>query len=1415
MSMTDDVLAGLSPEERQQTKDWGGEFEKAWQPDKLHAFFAGIKTDRASVRRAVLEELVKVDLKLQWRAGGRPTLEGYLREYSELGPAQDLSPALLLEELRAREAAGLPIAVEELVARFPAQDEALRTLVAQMKRSGRASGAAMETLAPHESVPAPESAGAAGWSLGSQFGRYRIEKRLGEGAMGSVYLAHDGELDRKVALKIPKFGDGENAELVERFFREARAAAVLRHANICPVYDVGEIEETYYISMAYIAGRPLSDYISPEKLQGEREIAILVRKLALALEDAHSHKIVHRDLKPDNIMIDAKNEPVIMDFGLARQTNKQNETRVTQSGTMLGTPAYMSPEQVEGDLETIGAQSDVYSLGVILYELCTGTLPFTGSMASVLGQIMTKEPAKPSTIQNRLDERLGTICLKMMAKQPDHRFETMKAAANELTRFIKGEIPKPVEKIANLKPDDDAPVASPTKRPAQKTVSGEASPRKTVDPRIERLKAQKVEVESLLDQNQHARAVRLLEAMIKQTAPAAKKYVEWARKQLPRAKEDPERIRRESDSAVRTAKTLISRHEFLQAVEMLQQIPEHLRSEDVTKTLERAIELADEVEYLIKDIEEAEQKREFEGLLPSVERLLTLKPSNKLALRLQEELTSYGKGGKLRVGGSDKVYHMGGLAVEAWKIWGSVALLAVIFGGVYAYTVITVTSGERTLKIEIAEGYEDQVQVKVAGEEVSISGDGFGEIRVKPDNNVQFEVHPKGNASFEVVKNSVKVLNKSGQVLRISFVDEKPMARLGDAKDAPKVAVVEDKVKPTTTTTPAGPPLPLAANPLPPTDPPFKQLTPDAAAEAVDVAGTTATPLIPGSVQGAGWFEIPAEFRGACIFTQRKKGEGRTGFTDITAKRDGELYLACSWAYEGNRGGGWWEQRMTADQLEEKGWQEVGKMYLRVHTAYRIFKRSFKKNEKVEIRTNKYSFPYVIVPSDDPGPPGEPRRLPMDPAIPLQVIGKSPMPLTDIPTIGEIPAMLSGATAYHGTGAAAFGMVAQDQTVYLAASWREGGNSQGQWVQERWLKDRVLKEGWQEVGTITFGSKDPGDEHTLFSRAFKKGDVFYIRTRKRSGPIVISLEGAPKAVSTNIFESDEWEWTRPVKLGSAINTQADESDASISADGLTLAFESTRSGPAGGKADIWVSERRAVGDAWGAAKPLGPSINKTGRVGGPHLSADGLTMTFYSDTRPEGGGYADFWEIRRSSRGDAWGEPVNLGPNVNSGGRDYSPTVSADGLTFLLHSARAGGNGGSDLWMSRRMSADAEWDKAVNLRSAINTRASECDPALSRDGLTLLYITPRKEAGDSGKDWDIWMTTRPTVNAAFGRPVNLGPAVNSDGWEGAPSFSGDGRTVYFESSRGGWEVRFVFGDAGEEGGRCCFATGSSCGRAGE
>ena len=266
------------------------------------------------------------------------------------------------------------------------------------------------------------------------FGRYHLLRVLGEGAMGGVYLGQDTQLQRDVAIKIPKVDETDRGA-IQRFQREARAMATLRHANLCPVYDVGELEGVPYFTMAYIEGETLAKHLEAGKALPGREVALLILKLAQAVEEAHQRGIVHRDLKPSNIIIDHNKEPVIMDFGLARLS--EGTSSLTQSGLMIGTPAYMAPEQVRGELDRIGPASDIYSLGAIMYEMLTGRLAFEGSVTTVVKQTLSADPDRPSQIAPGVSPELDAICLKAMSKDPSKRYASGGSMATAVRKYLK------------------------------------------------------------------------------------------------------------------------------------------------------------------------------------------------------------------------------------------------------------------------------------------------------------------------------------------------------------------------------------------------------------------------------------------------------------------------------------------------------------------------------------------------------------------------------------------------------------------------------------------------------------------------------------------------------------------------------------------------------------------------------------------------------------------------------------------------------------------------------------------------------------------------------------------------------------------------------------------------------------------
>jgi serine/threonine protein kinase len=271
-----------------------------------------------------------------------------------------------------------------------------------------------------------------------QVGQFRLQERIGRGAFGTVWKAYDSTLDRVVAVKVPHRGE-LTLQQSEQFLREARASARLHHPNIVTVYEVGREQDTVYLVMDFVDGGTLSDQIADGPWT-PREAAELCAKIAEAVDDAHAAGVIHRDLKPANVLLDSRSEPHITDFGLAKRITE--DVTLSMDGKILGTPAYMSPEQAKGDTARIDVRTDVYSIGVMLFELLTGERPFRGSLQMLLRHVIESEPPRPRDLNRHVPRDLQTICLKCLEKEPRRRYATAGDLAKDLRRFLAG---KPIQ----------------------------------------------------------------------------------------------------------------------------------------------------------------------------------------------------------------------------------------------------------------------------------------------------------------------------------------------------------------------------------------------------------------------------------------------------------------------------------------------------------------------------------------------------------------------------------------------------------------------------------------------------------------------------------------------------------------------------------------------------------------------------------------------------------------------------------------------------------------------------------------------------------------------------------------------------------------------------------------------------------
>jgi tetratricopeptide (TPR) repeat protein/tRNA A-37 threonylcarbamoyl transferase component Bud32 len=360
-----------------------------------HPAIEAYAPERVPHRTAVVVELIQEEMEFQIVAGEPCALPSYLERFPEI--ADD------------------PRAVSELAA----AESALRRRAATELREG--------STHPEKNDPPAASP--------VRIGRYELGDVIGQGAFGVVYRAWDTGLRRTVALKRPRAGALEAAGAVDRFLREARSAAGLRHPHIVSVHDVGQVDGEPFLVSALIEGRNLAEELAVRRFPF-RQAAAWVASLAEALDHAHGLGVIHRDVKPSNVLIDGEGRAYLTDFGLAK--NDAGAATLTIEGQLLGTPAYMAPEQAAGN-ERVDERTDIYCLGVILYELMTGTRPFHGSERMLLARIQEEDPQPPRRLDQAIPRDLETVCLKAMAKQPGRRYASAADLAADLRRHLRGE----------------------------------------------------------------------------------------------------------------------------------------------------------------------------------------------------------------------------------------------------------------------------------------------------------------------------------------------------------------------------------------------------------------------------------------------------------------------------------------------------------------------------------------------------------------------------------------------------------------------------------------------------------------------------------------------------------------------------------------------------------------------------------------------------------------------------------------------------------------------------------------------------------------------------------------------------------------------------------------------------------------
>jgi serine/threonine protein kinase/Tol biopolymer transport system component len=1137
---------------------------------------------------------------------------------------------------------------------------------------------------------------------------YHIVARLGSGGMGDVYRGYDSQLERTVALKVLPPELARQADFVRRFTDEAKGAARIVHPNIVQIYSIGEDAGHHYFAMQYVAGETLAARLSRKtrlSLDGALEI---IEQVLSGLSVAHRQGMIHRDIKPGNILLDAEHgRALLADFGLVKSLDSSEQ--MTATGMVMGTVDYISPEQGRG--QKVDTRSDLYSVGVLLYQMLSGQLPFVAESATAM--IFQHAYEKPRPLEDVVPDiaaGANTIVRRLLAKNPADRYQTADDLLTDVRALHAAHDWQPASSLGGVSDKSiliatlDSDFSDDDRR---LTVALAPLPRPCWQDR--------------------------LRVLFHLHAPALIKNLQNTEQQVDGALAIYQ-ARRDNLAGLAHEAAAVER------------------------------QLAEQ--GLITELHQQQSARE------EIQLRLAKADATLQKLRSQQAILR----ARLRAVEADKIIAGTDAHRPAFQ---SRFVMTALLGLAFLVFIVLIYFLRSGFSIAGVNRGIDIATIESPSPDAILPSAGW--VNLAPYVDLSKDT---AGGIWSMVGDTIHVANQPGTIPAKTKYLQIPLVIRGSYEFRFKYKVGKNRSRGLSVRLPMG----QARGALL-----IGQSRRDSGLGINGIKGLPSND--PANPTGNANFANPTDVeRDAFIHVDL----GPAGAVHVTVAIDGHKQIDWS----GNEADvnirdsetgktlpkdpllilGGWGMGITFRQPALRMLDGSAEPWRAPNSAPQV--GALKSSENVRASAPVSKAP--VLPAAIPGR--------------LSVVCK-----------GEFELFLNGTRVFAGSGKPFSGTSApitlRDNDIiairvksnFVNRAIRVAFTSQdGHWVWAaarqnfRVVKDSdstsIMAAAFNQPGQIPdSGTVDPTSQ-SEWDSLIAEDDSEWMWAGDRDAVSQFATIVHPSSFDYNaavhnvfdVLSSGEWEWSKPINAGPTINTDKADECPFLSVDGLTLLFDSDRPGGSGGH-DIWMTQRPRLDAQWGEPINLGPTINSAADEYHPSMTADGLTLVFGS-TRSGGVGDGDIYMATRPTTTAPWGQAVNLERPVNSNLYDGGAWISPDGRTLIFSSDRQGGVGHKDLWVSHRKSAADHWGRVANVGSQVNTAHGESGPFRSSDGLVLLFQSNR--LGGFGK-WDLWMATRPILTQSFGKPVNLGGAINGGHSDETPSLSADGQTLWFSSDRTG------------------------------